>query len=242
MKKGWLLAVAIFPACLFAQGNFEIKGKIGHWNAPAQIYLVYMNNQTRIVDSARITDGAFTINGSVPELTMAWLMLDRTGAGYLQLNPTNTDYTGLYVYDEKIMVQSADSLKNIIVSGSAINDEGIRYFAFLNKKMAKMNALTAEWAGMPLEQRMDPVFQVAWKQRMAEANKEGAAAKKEYIRQYPASFFSLLSLVDLVAEKQDAAEVASLYQLLSPTLRNGRQGQQLAASIEALRNTSPGKN
>lgn len=237
IKKLMLLALSVFPLLLFAQENFEIKGKVGNWNAPAQVYIVYMSNNTKVVDSAHIADGAFTIKGAVPEMTMAWLILDRTGIGYQHLNATNTDYTGLYVYNEKIMVHSRDSMKSIAVSGSAINDEGVRYYAFLNKGMERMNKLRAELAGMPPEKQFDPVFQEEWNQKMAEANKEGAAVKKEYIRQHPASYFSLLSLMDLVAEKQDAEGLASLYEMLSPDLRNSKQGKQLATTIEALRST-----
>jgi hypothetical protein len=57
MKKLILLALSVFPLRLFAQESFEIKGEIGNWNAPARVYLVYMVNDTRVVDSTKIANG-----------------------------------------------------------------------------------------------------------------------------------------------------------------------------------------
>jgi peroxiredoxin len=240
MKILILLALIIFPFLLSAQGNFEIKGKVGNWNAPAKVYLVYMVGGNKILDSSAIANGVFMIKGTIPEYIFAWLILDRDGKGFNQLD-AGTDYMGIYLANETIIVTSKDSMKSIVVGSSAINDDGVRYYSFLNKGMAKMNALTAEWATIPLEKLGEPVFQEGWKKKMVAANEEATEVKKQWIRQNTHSYFSLLSLTDLANEKYNAAVLDSLYTILSPNLRTGKEGQQLKKTIETLRNISIGE-
>ena len=244
MKKILLNICCCFPILVNAQEKkqFEIRGQIGNWSAPARIYLVYMSNETtRVVDTVAIKNGAFTATGAVEDVTMAWLMLDRAGIGYNNLNPSNSDYTGLYVYNEKIMLQSADSMKNIKAENTPLNEEGRHYFAVMNDVMVKANTLQQEWMAIP-DDKKTAAFKEDWKKRNEAASKELRQKKEDYIRENPGSYFSLLSLYDLVNEKQDPDDLTKRYHTLTPEWQNSKMGKQLAADIEALRRTAIGKS
>src|SRR5690606_643199 len=65
MKNILIALLAGIPALTFAQEDFTLKGKIASYNAPAKVYLQYIDGGQRKLDSAAITNGQFTINGTV---------------------------------------------------------------------------------------------------------------------------------------------------------------------------------
>ncbi|MGE7775263.1 redoxin domain-containing protein [Chitinophaga sp. NPDC101104] len=234
-------ALCSLPLLASAQHQFEINGQVGSHSAPARVYCVYMAGERNVVDSATITNGAFTFRGNVPDVTMVWLMLDRDGIGYAQQNPYNSDVTGVYVFDEKMTVRSADSMKNIRPEGSPLNDEGQRFYKKLAAWMEKSNAVNAEWQMMPPEKQADPAAKTAWQARLEQVTKENAAEKTAYVREHPDNYFSLLAISELINDKQPPAELESLFKSLSPRWRESVSGKGIAADILALRNTAAGK-
>lgn len=244
MKKILLTVYCCFPILVSAQqkSRFEIRGQIGNWSAPARVYLIYMANETtRVVDTVAIKNGEFTATGAVEDVTMAWLMLDREGIGYNNLNPSNSDYTGLYVYNEKIMLRAVDSMKNIKAENTPLNDEGRHYYAVMNDVMVKENTLQQEWNALP-EDKKTAALREDWKKRSDAAAKEVRRKKEDYIREKPGSYFSLLSLQDLINEKQNPDDLTKLYNTLTPEWQNSKMGKQLASDIEALHKTTIGKS
>ncbi|MBN9386071.1 MAG: AhpC/TSA family protein [Chitinophagaceae bacterium] len=243
MKKITFLTLLGLPFCTLAQKKgFEIKGKVGAWNAPVKVYMVYITPGSAVntVDSAQLANGEFTFKGLVGEPVYATLILDEAGLGLSGLNDRNADFTRFYLDDEVISVTSKDSIKKAVVSGSAANDENAAYTAFIQTNTKKSAALQTELASTPQEKQNDPEFQKLLQQQMQEAREELRGALTIYIGQHPSSYFSLLALSNLVFLKADAEAVGNLYKKIPPALQVTPQGRKTAKEIELFRNTSIG--
>jgi peroxiredoxin len=243
MKKLSLFALMGLSLCSLAQKKgFDIKGKVGDWNAPVKVYLYYTTNgnATGTVDSATLTHGEFGFKGKVDEPGVATLILDEAGIGLSGLNERNADFFKFYLDNEAFSVTSKDAIKKAAISGSAINDENARYTAFIQSNTKKSVVLQAELAGLSAEKQNDPEIQKSLQKEMQEAREELRAALATYIGQHPSSYFSLLALSNLVFLKADAEKTAVLYKTVSPDLQGTVQGKKTAKEIEQLRTTSLG--
>lgn len=241
MKKITFFILLGLPFCLSAQKGFEIKGKVGNWNAPARIYLYYAvpGSTASTVDSVNLANGEFTFKGSVNEPVSATLILDEAGIGLSRLNDLNADFMKLYLDNEVITVSSKDSVKRAAIS-SPINDESAGYTAFIQSHTMRSVALQAELASTPAEYQNDPEIQRSLQQKMQAAREELREALTSYIGQHPSSYFSLLAVGNLVFLKADAEKTCILYKKLPSYLQTTVQGKTTAKGIEMLRATSVG--
>lgn len=76
MKYLLLLTTALFPAILFAQQDFTIKGKVGNFNAPT---IIYLQSNVGIIDSMVMNNGEFLFKGIADEPMEAYLILSVDG-------------------------------------------------------------------------------------------------------------------------------------------------------------------
>jgi peroxiredoxin len=136
MKKTLIPLLAFLPLYAAAQQSFEIKGKVGNYNDPAKVYLGYRIDGNLVLDSARIEQGSFQFKGQVPSTIVAALILDRTSVGYMNMSNLTADMRAFYLGNENITVTSADSMKNISISGSRINDSVMAAEVLAAQKLA----------------------------------------------------------------------------------------------------------
>ena len=122
MKKKFIIILTLLPFIVSAQQSFEINGKVGNWGDPAKVYLAYKINEKLFLDSSIIREGSFHFKGNIPSVQVAALILDRTPVGYMNLTNQTADYGQFYLGNESFAVISNDSMKNIAIVGSRIND------------------------------------------------------------------------------------------------------------------------
>lgn len=137
MKKVFFQLLALFPLCAAAQQHYEIKGKVGNYNDPVKVYLAYRIDGNLVLDSARMEQGSFQFKGQVPSTLVAALVLDRASVGIMNISNLTADMAQFYLGNESITVTSADSMKNITISGSRIKDSVIAAAALAAKKLAE---------------------------------------------------------------------------------------------------------
>lgn len=239
-----LLTIPMLSATCSAQqaqqNPFRIKGKVGNWNSPVRVYLSYLTEKGKKLDSVKIENGEFYFEGTVPDITNATLLLIvQPNVKIEDLNQFTADFKNFYL-DKETVITSKDSMKNAVITGSAINDENLQYETFLTNGMKKMKVVNTELANIPSEKRNDQVFMAQMQKKWDEANKEGIEVKKKYVQQHPTSYFSLKALAGMTESKAEVSELKNLYNSLSANLRNSGQGQQVAREIEIMRTTSPG--
>ena len=236
MKKALLVIFAAAPALVFAQNTYTVKGKVGSINAPAKVFLQYRVDGKTITDSTVANNGAFTFTGNVKDITAATLIYDPNGTGLAKLDrKLKTDLTQVYLSQGTVSVTSADSLSKAKVTGTRINDDNAGYKAFMKPAAEKSAALNAWYSATPAETRKTKEFKDQLDAKEDALEKEQAQLAKEYIKSHPASYISLVALNTAGGPYAEYADVAPLFNSLSPDVKNTTNGKAYAARLEKLK-------
>src|SRR5579859_2005993 len=121
MKKVTVPTALLLPLILFAQEKYIIKGKLGHLNAPAKIFLSYQTlpDYTEVEDSAILHNGKFEFKGSTRYPVEATMHLRRKGEGFY----TNRGDEMRFLYIENgVITITGDSLPDAMVKGGIENN------------------------------------------------------------------------------------------------------------------------
>jgi peroxiredoxin len=241
MKKIVLFLLALLPAAVFAQDPqvFTLNGKVGSLNAPARAYLAYQLGANKYVDSAIVTNGSFTFTGRLLNPTNASLLLDHTGAGLARVDST-ADVLNLYLEKGVITITSPDSVKKAQVTGSKINDDSKRLVAELKPIMDRAEALAEEKKAASLTQQSSADFQNSMTRRYKQLQMEQEAAIKIFILSNPNSYLSLIALYQVGGPTPDPAELDTLFNSLSPEIKNTEQAKVFKKNLDELRTTGIG--
>jgi peroxiredoxin len=240
MKKLLITLLVSSPALVFAQkGEYTLNGKIGTLNAPAKAYLNYVAGGKQMTDSAVINKGAFVFKGNVEGPTMARVIVDHKGEGLKKLGRTS-DNIVVFLEPATITLASKDSVKNVVVTGSALNDEKAKYTKYLAAPTEKMNAINGEYQAASEEKRKDAAFMTSIQDRYEKVSGELEVLQNSYIKANPDSYFSLLALRETTGGGIDVSKVEPLYNGLSARVRETPAGAEFAKAIEAARKTSVG--
>lgn len=238
MKNIVLITLACLPALVFSQsGKYIVQGKIGSFNAPAKIYMQSRQAGKLKTDSAVLTDGKFQFTGDAETIpVMAYLQLNQKGTG-----PGYKDYKAIYLEKGTINVNSKDTLASAAVDGTKTNIENAKYnlahqpvddaYAALEKKN---NALSDDIKNSDAFQREN--FKAG---KLIDA--QDAEVTKKFIKDNPDSFISL-NLLPGYAYSADYADIAPLFNGLSPAVKESEQGRKFAELLPKIKNVAVGAN
>ncbi|MEN0054395.1 MAG: TlpA disulfide reductase family protein [Mucilaginibacter sp.] len=252
MKKILFYIISMMPAMAFAQAGtdtFTINGKVGNLSAPAKVYLIYQLGSNNVIDSANVTNGAFTLTGTLLNPVNATLALDYKGIGldkYVQQNypdggPSKTaDDLNLFLEKGTITVTSKDSVAKAVITGSPLNDDNKKLIGQLATINKKAQALMAKAKAASPEVQKDPGFQGAIQAQYKNIQLEQKAVFKNFITNNPNSYLSLLALSSVGGPSPDPNEIEPLFNSLSPNLKNSELGKNLEQGITALKVTAVG--
>ncbi len=233
--------MALLPLLAFAQEPqpFLIKGKVGAFNAPARVYLIYQLGANRVIDSAQISNGSFNFKGQIVNPTPAFLVIDRKGAGLNALDST-VDNLSLFIDKGEFAVTSPDSVAKAQITGSKINDDNKKLMAQLKPLIAQAQKLRAEESGASPSQQNTAEFQNAMQAKHKELQVAEKATLKLFILANPDSYLSLLALNSVGGPSPDPAELDPLYDSLSQRLKDTETAKVFKKSLDVLRNTAIG--
>ncbi|WP_071892620.1 TlpA disulfide reductase family protein [Hymenobacter sp. PAMC 26628] len=236
MKQYLLSLLLVAPGLAPAQTSypFAVKGKVGHLNAPAKIYLVRGPER---LDSAVLKNGAFELKGSTQVPSSADLVLERGGKlrdGWVnKMYFKSPDRVGLFLEAGLILVTSADSLPKARLTGGPLTADYQRFQASLQPLLDKQKARGLEYRKASEAQRKDPAFaermQAQGQASFAEYNRYTLA----FIKANPTSWVSLEMLTQAMAVPE-YTEVAPLYNAFSPALKNSAPGRKYGEMLQRL--------
>jgi peroxiredoxin len=242
MKKILFLITALLPILVSAQGvteSFTINGKVGNLNKPAMAYLFYRLGSTKVVDSAAIVNGSFSITGNITEPNMAGLVIDHNGVGIEKLG-NNADVLQLYLDKGSMLVTGKDSVYNAGITGSVINDESKSLAVELmplNEQAKKLNR--EQNAALPTQQQSGD-FQRAVSAKYKALQEKQKSVLKDFAVAHYHSFLSLIVLNQMGEEEADPFELEGLFNALSPEIKETETGKMLKKSIEESKITAIG--
>jgi len=240
MKKislalGLMLAAqaGLFAQSAQGENTFRITGQLKGLQA-THVYLIYINDNKQILDSANVTNGTYVVTGEVAEGGPATL-LDVSPRN----RPASRDIARIYLGPESFSVTHVDSFSNAVVTGSAAN--------------ADYQQITAE--EKPYEQRemaMLPAYQAA-RQAKDEATAKSIEAQAKvidkaledsvyapFVRTHPQSPLALYVLQSYAKNDPDAPALRSLFDGLSPEVKASKAGKDLDEKLAIAAKTRIG--
>jgi peroxiredoxin len=240
MKKIIFTALALIPALGFAQSaDYTLTAKLSAQKVPSRAYLIYRTTGQNVIDSVDVKGGTFQFKGSTAEPLRAQLILDHTNQGLKNLGRT-ADALMVFLEKGSIVVTGKDSLKTAVVTGSKLNTEYVKYSAALAVPEKAMNAVNSEYMAASDEKKKEEAFQSSLQAKYEKASQERETLQYAYIKQNPASYFSLAALTEIAGGSMDVAKVEPVFKGLSPALKSSKSGVEFAKLLEGARNTSIG--
>jgi len=241
MKKLSIYILLLLPFFCNAQDStFTIKGQVGNFNPPAKAYLLYQLGANKVLDSAAITNGSFTITGDIIYPTQAVLLIDRTGVGLQKLG-ANADNLRLYLDKGTInIITPADSISKAEIKGSPINDDNKKLMAQLAVVNTKAKKTIADAKASQTGKQNTADFQNEVQAKLKALQGEQENILKNFINSNPNSYLSLLALGSLGGPSANPDELEPLYNALAKNIRDTETGKSLKLSIDQLKATAIG--
>ena len=235
MKKFLFALVAGLPALAFAQEDYTIKGKIGAHNAPAKVYLQYVDGGARKLDSAEVNNGQFTLNGSVSSPVEGYVVLSPEGKSLRELR--SPDVSTVYL-SKGVINLDGQTLKSAKLSGNSLNEEFVKFKSLLKETDEAMEAVNQEYFKASDEQKKDENFVNGLRAKMMPLFEKSQAIEKEYLK--TAKSVIALNLIDKSLGAENVLEFESLLKNFPTDLQNSAKGKAIATKINNLRNVAIG--
>jgi len=223
IKKILLALLPLLPfGALAQQQNYTIQGSVADLKVPvAKAYVLYLlegyGNYHR--DSAMVLNGKFTIKGSVPYALKATVFISPKDG--VQDFPYRLDQKDIYLENGTIKIDSKDSLKNAMVSGTKLNTEFYELTKLLDpflKEEYKVHRADVDGEGNPVAMAK------------AVAMRKDMVKRKEAMEfAFLTSHFNSLAALDLLPSAIDPAyhldEAKKMFHRFTPELRASLSGK-----------------
>lgn len=234
-----LALAATITSCSKKAEGYTINGKIDGLKE-GMVYLETFGDSTKVVDSAKVTDGKFTFTGSVAEPMLHNIKLK------------GAEYGKTFVLENGEI--SFKALKDSIFKGqiSGAKEDSI-YQSFYKNEFAKIQKVA-----FPLYQLSDSLYKVdaadktipkgklseehrifmdkKWENLQAVADKATAG----FIKKNKGSIGAVLVLDDRLIKYPNPKLAKKMYETLSPEVKQSFYGKQVKASVDLFEKTAVG--
>jgi peroxiredoxin len=222
--------------CRAQQDTYSIKGSVENAKDNAIVLLSYRLDGKTVTDTTKIKDSTFEFSGKLTDPFDAILTLDGTDSSFQQ-----PDHLSFYVEKGEIRLTIQDSIKNAVISNSKLNDEVKEWTEQTQSLQVAMKAINETYNAASNEMKESEEFIAT----LSKASDSIYAIRKnlalQFIKQHPASFFTLSQLFRIyLGHSPDASEAENLFAMLSPDLKNTELGKNYAKEIENWKKTSIG--
>jgi peroxiredoxin len=238
MKKLIMAALAFLPLMTFAQdGAYTVNGKVGSYNAPAKMYLIYQVKDQETKDSVVLKNGQFQFKGTVGSVPInAFLILNEKGNG-----PRSKDYKSIFLEKGDIKVTGDDKVANATIEGGKANRENARYEALTKPIDDAQSAQDAKEKAETDEQKNSESFQRQMAAAQKTLDERALDANKQFAKENPGSYISLTALEMYAAYGGDYSELAPLYEGLSPEIKQTDAGKEFGERLPKLKAVALGQ-
>lgn len=234
-----LCAACALPILTFAQTPqaFTIDGKLGNLNA--QIFLLYQVGSNKILDSAKVVNGAFEFKGDLIYPSFGELIVDNKSEGSAKLNEASADKL-IFCFDKgPTTIQSPDSASRAKVIGSGVNDQYLKLAAIQTDASAKVRKLTADVL-KNTDSTKTKSASLNLQTQIRAIQGDMHTQLKAFIKENPNSYMSLLAIGEMGGPNPDPVELLPLMDGLSKEIQDTETARTLRNSLESLKSTSVG--
>ncbi len=243
MKRRLLWLALALPIFASAQTkNFSITGKIGNLNQPAMVYIDYMDAGVSHQDSIPVVNGNFTITGHVSDISNSRMAIGRSGKGKGYAIYVEKDVIYFYFANDKIVMDSPDSLINATIKGSKINDEYVAYNKVIGGTIMDLTkAVNDEFNSLSADERKDSLVVDDVNKRYLKNMAARNVKMLKFAKDFPNSYFAVVALSEGAGSKVNVAVVKPIYDALNPKLKATDVGKEVAQRIAASSSTKAGQ-
>ncbi|PTR00949.1 peroxiredoxin [Mucilaginibacter yixingensis] len=239
MKKFLFLLAALCPMLAAAQmqkSTFTVKGTVGSViDSPARAYLLYQLGANRLLDSATIHKGQFSITGDVIYPAQATVVIDKAGAGIAKLD-TSADHLVFFVEKGVINLNSTDKIAKAQITGSKINDDNKVLGTKMNVVEKTAEQISADVAAAPPEKKNSPDFQNQIQARYRSLQDMAETTLKDFIKTNPNSFLSLMAVGSLAKNPNaNPQELGDMLASLSDELKTSEPAIGIKVALEKMK-------
>ncbi len=222
--------MATLSVCAQKPNNaFSIFGKMEEvWKG--KVYLTVYGENGAEKDSVNIVNGVFTFKGTVQKILRA----------ILTMKDHPDDALAFYVEPAKITISGkGDKLKNLVITGSALNDDDKRLTVLLkdfNAEQKKFNAAYNEAYKNKNQQVMDSLDAL---ENAITKRKRGLI--KHFVMENPGSIRSAMAISENYGYYAEADEVESLYNSLEASVKNTAAGEAVKKMLDVYKTVAIGQ-
>ncbi|MFC4261483.1 redoxin domain-containing protein [Ferruginibacter yonginensis] len=231
--KTFLVIIAT-ACCSFvcAQDSaYVIKGNVGT-GVNGKLVFAYFKNSMYNYDTAVVTKGQFTFKGFTTEPlqgTMFWVKKQYPGNVQFYVEPGGTT----------ILNGSADSLKNITITGASINKDMVALKALFENEDKAYEA-NAKGYDLPENKTnkaaLDSLDEV---EKQIQRNKR--ALLVSFIKQHPQSLLAAYSVIENYSYDVEPAEIRNVYNLFHSNIKKAAIGKKINNIATIFEKYSVGK-
>lgn len=216
-------------------GKFSLKGSIPAWKGKETVALRYSDNGKQIADTVIALQGKFQFSGKINQqepVSATVILISRDGHGM-------RDNRSFYMDKGLITVNGQDSLRYAKVLGSKITAENEVLIGKTTPILNRLVALRIKAGKTNKEAQKTPEFEALNTEYKIFVDSM-INTKTAFIKAYPKSFVSLVTLESVAGSPIDYPRANALFSVLSPELKLLPAGQKMAASLLLAKNTSIG--
>lgn len=217
------------PGLAFSQsGGYSLTIKLNKAKTPAKAYIIKSWGWTnqRVLDSAAFHKGSFRFSGQLDEPSLVHVLIDHGRQGSTTWEKT-ADAIDLYLEKGNITVTGANTIKDATVKGGPVNSDYKRYKQTVLAHMERtVRTIDSAYRAAPDPKRMDSLIQ-----QFQIASAVTDSLKYVFIRQNPASYISLATLIEVAGKDVDVPVIEPVFKTLSPALRGTPAGKKFAEEL-----------
>lgn len=241
MRTIVFIIALLLPLITFSHEVYQIQGKIEGLKDGSKIFLVYNVNGDQFNDSTLVSGGNFTLHGKIKYPVLAILYLNKNPYLNRPEPGEKIDAFRFYLEPGSMKMRAADALQNIVISGSPLNNQFIELTAMLKKHDGQFSALEKQFKGLPKEkQKEKDVIDSLVVQEKAILH-EMCKTHLEFVKLYPDSYLSVISLSHVAAEPGLKSEVEKAFNRLPEGLRNTPIGKTISIKLASQAKTVIGQ-
>ncbi|AOM79358.1 TlpA disulfide reductase family protein [Pedobacter steynii] len=233
MKKQFFttLLVLFIAIAAFSQEKYTIRGKLTDVDKATKVFLYYYANGKYIRDSTTISKGEFILSGLISAPIKVTLELNFPKEGI----PDFRDNQELFL-DKGLIEVNGKKLSNALIKGGKTQSEYLILKSRLKHIEDEVAANTRQIVALK-EPRSEQAIS-EWYIKLHELKKKMSPIEEGFIREFNDSYVSL----DLVESRiSNPSGLASLYPLLSDSLKNTERGKRMGDRLAGAKRTDVGQ-
>jgi thiol-disulfide isomerase/thioredoxin len=240
MKNLVMFLLSLSATSTIAQQAYHIEGRASSLQEQDKLYLVYDSGDKQLTDSAFVKGGKFSFKGSIQYPVMAALYLHKNPYFTQLKKGEQMDYLRFYLEAAHMSMTSADSVKNMNITGSPANTAYKQLLTMLEPNEKRFTALRKEFEALDEQQKKDKVIFQRILDREHQLLLESYTIHLKFAEQNPKSYLSVISLSHVAPNPELSQQAATVFEKLDPQLKKSPLAQGIPEQLAAPENTRIG--